>query len=58
MVRANKTRYAGSLQFYFFLLYWMIARLDQEDKIQYKNILNIKIQYNHLNAMLSYLGCV
>lgn len=36
----------------------MIARLDQEDKIQYKNILNIKIQYNHPNAMLSYLDCV
>lgn len=31
----------------------MIARSDQEDKIQYKNIFDIKIQYNHPNATLS-----
>lgn len=58
MVRANKTREAVSLQLYFFLLYWMIATSDQEHKIQYKNIFKIKIQYNHANASISYLGYV
>lgn len=30
----------------------MIATSNQEHKIQYKNVLKIKIQYNHANASI------